>query len=494
MLRETLQTMERLLVELTDLNTALDKALIVAITDVQGTITFANGKFCEISKYSLEELLGANHRIINSGHHSKEFFRQMYRSIANGEIWTGEIKNRAKDGSFYWMHTIIVPLMDEHGKPYQYVSFRNEITERKLEEEKLDALIATMPDIVLFQDGDGRWLKANDAATRLFKLEPEVYRGLSSREIIKEYPQGQVALRQFAESDNRVWDAGETAYEECTIPQPDGTERIYQVTKVPVYHKGGERSGMIVIGRDVTEQKKAEEALRRSETIAAVGQLASGIAHEIRNPLAAIKWSVEVLRKANPGTEQQIDLIVSELDRVDNIVGELLLVAKPHDKQFGIMNIHDILQSVVTLMVGHARKSRITISTDVPETLPLLYCEPHQLKQVFINLIKNGMEAMDSGGYIHVEAGVDDAQDIHVHITDEGTGIPPELLKRLGEPFLTTKEKGTGLGLMVTHKIIQDHNGTLKFSTHQPHGTVAEVVLHSVNSTAPSVLRYAKEK
>lgn len=487
MLQETLQTIERLLVELTDLNTALDKALIVAITDVQGTITFANGKFCEISKYSLEELLGANHRIVNSGHHSKEFFRQMYRTIARGKIWTGQIKNRAKDGSFYWMHTIIVPLLDKHGKPYQYVSFRNEITERKLEEEKLDALISTMPDIVFFQDGDGRWLKANDAATNLFQLDEDVCQGFTSEELIQQYPRCRTLLSPFAESDDLVWSARQTVHEERTIPQTSGVARIYHVTKVPVYHKGGERSGMIVIGRDVTEQKKAEEALRRSETIAAVGQLASGIAHEIRNPLAAIKWSVEVLRKENPKSEQQINLIISELERVDSIVGELLLVAKPHDKQFGVINIHDILQSVVTLMVGHARKSRISIVTDVPESLPLLYCEPHQLKQVFINLIKNAMEAMENGGHILVEAYVDDAHDVHVLVTDEGSGIPQDLLKRLGEPFLTTKEKGTGLGLMVTQKIIEEHNGTLTFHPHEPQGTVAEVLLHSVSSNEPSV-------
>ncbi|MFY4773523.1 PAS domain S-box protein [Metabacillus sp. RGM 3146] len=230
-----------------------------------------------------------------------------------------------------------------------------------------------------------------------------------------------------------------------------------------------------VIMRDISDRKKTEELMLRSEKLSVAGQLAAGIAHEIRNPLTAIKGFLQLM-KPSDGTDTYYDIVFSELNRIELILSELLLLAKPQESVFKSTHVRTLLQEISTLLETQANLNNVAIEQHHEIKDLHIKCDQNQLKQVFINLIKNGIDAMPQGGKIIIETKVEQSGLI-ILVKDTGKGIPQDVLKRMGEPFYTTKEKGTGLGLMITYKIIENHNGTTHVESQIGKGTCFTITL-----------------
>ncbi|MGW8457893.1 PAS domain-containing protein [Bacillus atrophaeus] len=230
-----------------------------------------------------------------------------------------------------------------------------------------------------------------------------------------------------------------------------------------------------VILRDISERKQTEELMLKSEKLSIAGQLAAGIAHEIRNPLTAIKGFLQLMKPTMEGNDHYFDIVFSELSRIELILSELLMLAKPQQHAYKEhLNLKKLISEVTALLETQANLNGIFIKTAFQRDSIFINGDQNQLKQVFINLIKNAVESMPDGGTVEIDT-TEDEHSVHVTIKDEGEGIPEKVLKRIGEPFLTTKEKGTGLGLMVTFNIIENHQGTIQVDSKPEKGTAFKI-------------------
>ncbi|MED1797638.1 PAS domain-containing sensor histidine kinase [Brevibacillus porteri] len=273
----------------------------------------------------------------------------------------------------------------------------------------------------------------------------------------------------------RILEQGETAAPiEVELIRLDGSRTEVEVcgTSVPMQDK----PSMYILIRDITERKRAQEFLQNSEKLALVGQLAAGIAHEIRNPLTSLKGFVQLMQKDGMRKPEYFSIMSSELARIEMIVSELLVLAKPHTAVFEARDLTNLITHVVTLLETEAILKKVMIQVVFESEVPLIHCDENQLKQAFINFLKNGIEATAGKGEIVIRLRCEDDR-VVIRFEDNGVGIPAHQLARLGEAFFTTKETGTGLGLMVSRKIIENHRGTLRLISTPGNGTAVEVCL-----------------
>ncbi|MNI18592.1 Sporulation kinase E [compost metagenome] len=444
-------------------------------------IVKANRSFERIFGWTEQDLLGKEIPTIPD-HLKWEVDKIRNNMVSSRQVIPYETVRQRKDGSLIDVSNFASPLFDSKGNAVFYVLISRDITELKRmseeligSEKRLRTLINSMPDFVIFKDDQGRWIEANDVALASLRLEGTNYQGMTDNELAASNEFYRETFLQFTVSDHRAWEKGSLFRSQEVISNSSDNAAIYDIFKIPVYHADGRRKGLFIIGRDITDLKQTEELLRKTEKLAVVGQLAAGIAHEIRNPLTTLKGFLSLLKSQTTNKDSwYLEVMLTEIEQMEWIANQFLTVAKPQTVKFERRNLEIVIRQVAAFLYPLATMNNVQILIESKSGDRFIECEENQLKQVFINVVKNAIEAMPQGGQIDIMI-THNTDSVSVSFKDHGYGIPQDRMPHLGEPFYSLKEKGTGLGLMVCYKIIKEHHGTIQIESEVGIGTTVEI-------------------
>ncbi|MBA2937693.1 PAS domain S-box protein [Paenibacillus sp. CGMCC 1.16610] len=447
----------------------------IVIVDINGTVLEVNKKFEDLHGWTREEVIGQILPMTPDDY--KDDALRLYQSLINGEqVKDFEAIKLRKDGTTFIASVTVSPLKDTDGNVVGFVGLERDISEKKRVEEELfesekqyRRLLKLNPEPIVLHK-DGLILFVNDACCKLFgETSSDEFIGASIYNYFCPTDKAVIIERieQIMQMDNY------SDFVERKMRKKDGTLFDAEISSIYVHKNIGNPVMQSVI-RDLTERKKSEEAIIRSEKLSLIGQLAAGIAHDIRNPLTSLKGFVHLLKAKNA---DYVDVMMEELEHINYVVNEFMTLAKPHLSYYLESNPRELVRSVIAFLQPHAHLYNVQIQMDMDQDIPAIYCIPDQIKQVLINILKNAIESMGNGGLIQLSVRNVLNQRLIICVEDQGVGISEDKLTQLGEPFFTTKTNGTGLGLMVCKRIIHGHNGDLTIQSKINQGTKVQIEL-----------------
>ncbi len=483
--------------ELTFRIAAVNEHALVSITDHKGIITYANDKFCQISGYKREELLGKTHAMLNSGEHPKSFFKNMWSTILSGKTWHGEIKNRTKQGTMYWVQATIVPYLDEQGKPERFIAIRTDITQQKSLELKLKHNETRLALSHQFANiGTWEWnIQSNnilwsDQVPVLFGLKRGRLKITLDKFLSLVHPDDVERINTTIQSS---LESGVTYEVEHRVIWPDGTVKWVHEKGNVIRNQKGEAIRMLGVIIDIDQIKQTQLQLEQASR--AKSEFLSSMSHELRTPLNAILGFAQLLQSDmdSPLNEDQQESVMHIyqsgqhlLDLINDILELSRIEAKKLEISHDIINIQKVMQACLPILKSLAEKKSITLELLSDDKIYIVG-DTTRLKQVIINLASNGIKYNKPNG--HVSIRYETLTDtLKIIIQDTGIGIPKskqaavfQAFERLGQE--TSNIEGTGIGLVITKELVEAMDGNIGFESEEGKGSTFWIEMPLANQS-----------
>ncbi|MEK3884485.1 PAS domain S-box protein [Paenibacillus sp. PL2-23] len=434
----------------------------MALADLDGRWLQVNPAFCDMLGYAEEELLAFSFHMDSSLQEQQRSLERINQMIA-GELSVCRLEKGYlhRKGHIVWVQLSLTIVRDEQSRPLYFIAHIQDVSAQMI--------AAYSTDIISYAAPDGSLQYVSPSIKTVLGLEPEEMIGQNSLSFI--HPEDAAALQSVYERDS----SEEAFIMTYRSRHADGHYVWLETTVRTIRDKTGVTEKIIGIARDITERKHAEQLMHDSEKLTLAGQLAAGIAHEIRNPLTAIKGFFQLLQSGKMKRDYY-QVIQEEFLRIELIINELLVLAKPQAVSCDRYDIVALLDDVTKLLEPQAILNNIQLQRRFEEAAFHIECDGNQMKQVFINVLKNAMEAMPDGGDIVISL-KPVGNLLQIIVQDQGCGIAKEAVKRIGQPFFSSKEAGTGLGMMVSFKIIEEHGGSMHIESELGQGTSVAILL-----------------
>jgi len=469
---------------------------MIITTDLTGRIVTFNEGAEQMLGYTREEVIG---KLMSDYYFHKGDRDKILNLIQSEEMLANyETQLVRKDGGLIDISLSISLLKDKYGRIIGTVGISKDITDWKkaqkqlreysrqlesmvekrtieLEESKshLEAMLGGIADGIVFTDQDNKITFINDAAELIFDIKRDDWIGKNFENAHS--PESHKKAIQL------IKDMREGKVKSYTSEIISGEKTIFAHFS-PIMH-GPEYLGVIFIARDITEMKRLQAELIQSEKLALVGKMSSSIAHELRNPLVPIGGFARIIhKKLEEGSpiKKYAEIIIKEIDRLERLLHDLLYYTKEVKPVMQPANLNEIINELIILYEDTFNERKIKVDARISPEIPLITLDPTQIKQSLMNLLYNAIQAMPDGGILTIESRMEEREGIHyasVYIHDTGCGIPDEVMKRIFDPFYTTKIHGLGLGLTLTKNIIELHGGEIEVKSEGGKGTTFKISL-----------------